>query len=665
MCLDERMCRNMFAERMDEQILALQNWRHQILEYFDSIPEILDMILKWLTWMLFNTNTQIWKHVLDILNVLLDRLVAADIQLTERESQILVPNLLEKSGHNITSIRESMMSILRQLPSVCPRMRIFPLLLHGLSSKNKRSVACTLRILGDVLDRQSASLLIRSNKDIGVVLKLLDERDTDVRHVAVHVIASLSHYVGSEAFAKICKGLPACTQQTVRSAAARLAPLPSKDVSQEGSFLNTSATETYSNQANVTTACPTSGCTLDSRAAPVPERRKFEGSVGGVQPDPPHVPRLDSPKPKYRRSTSASSIGDQSPITKSHGQLVTPRLSAGQVVQNTAPATVSHDARTECGQLERATTCELAQQLVQCNGKDFKGLCSMLKRRMKQQVTEADAVLLAEALVPAMRMYFGHDGCVDQCRPLVEILDEFCASKECLRPLPSELLRGLLREQLRNLHNSSWTKHMDDGAMVLRTLNLSCVMLLNGITRPCAYGLLLDLGTNESEVVATSLMIKCLRKLNKSLGTSRCPELEIPGVLDVLMHWLRRVQPRLLQLPSIVCTKGMVDTTVCAVMEGVKEVADAAQRACPSAASSWVRKLENEDVKLLQDWLLLNSCGTWFEKENLPTSGGQAGVVSANTAGSKVKDGQHTPLQRRVSLPAQLGSPCTARNSLQ
>merc|ERR1719336_1702391 len=105
---------------MDEQILALQNWKHQISEDFDSIPKILDMILKWLMWMLFNTNTQIWKHVLDILNVLLDRLVGADIQLTEREAQILVPNVLEKSGHNITSIRESMMSILKQLPSVCP-----------------------------------------------------------------------------------------------------------------------------------------------------------------------------------------------------------------------------------------------------------------------------------------------------------------------------------------------------------------------------------------------------------------------------------------------------------------------------------------------------------------------------------------------------------------
>ena len=135
---------------------------------------------------------QVWKLVLDVLTTLLQNLERAlecrwtftstrhtaestslfsswiadmpgmDVQLTDRETQILVPNIVERSGHNILVIRESMQELLRPelLPmkqpvlsanfhslairprricaSVASRGRVLPMLLHGLTSKSKR-----------------------------------------------------------------------------------------------------------------------------------------------------------------------------------------------------------------------------------------------------------------------------------------------------------------------------------------------------------------------------------------------------------------------------------------------------------------------------------------------------------------------------------------------
>jgi hypothetical protein len=230
---------------------------------------------------------------------------------------------------------------------------------------------------------------------------------------------------------------------------------------------------------------------------------------------------------------------------------------------------------------------------------------------VKQQVSSADAASMAGAIVPAMRMFLGHDGCPDRCQPLVEVLDEFCSSKECVRPLPPELIRGLLREQLRNLHNSSWTKQVKDGAAVLRTLNVSCVMLLNGISRHSAFGLLLELGTEESEAIAGKLVVKCLQKLNKGLRETRHPELDVQGALDAIRCWLRRAQARLPGNNAAggpeASPKGLVDAAVVVILEGAKEVVAAARDASPEVAASWLRRLEREggaeELELLRGWM--------------------------------------------------------------
>lgn len=305
----------------------------------------------------------------------------------------------------------------------------------------------------------------------------------------------------------------------------------------------------------------------------------------------------------------------------------------------------------------KATVSELAQQLGKCSSEDFKAVCISLAERVKQ-VSEVDAPALAEAVVGSMRMYFGHDGCVDRCWPLVGVLDELCASKECIRPLSFELHKDLLRELLRNLYSNTWTKHVSDGAQLLRKLNMSCVMLLNSLKLPTAYNLLLDLGTDESDVVGNSLVVKCLRKLNKLIGAnSKSVDQEVRGIFDVVRKWLQKARSRLSGAPD---SKGIVDSAVSAMAEGVKELANAAQRASPDTVMAWLQGLETEEAKYVLDWLALGSQGG--EKENLPTRESRASDLRSPRDAKDTATARVSCIKRRESSPAKLNSPCVVRN---
>merc|ERR1719215_1395731 len=137
----------MFSDRMEEQLLALQSWKSQIQnqETVDAIPEILDMLLKWLTWMMFSTNTQVWKAVLDVFQCLVDHLVEQEFQLTDREVQITLPNLLDKSGHSQAVIRDSLATLIESTLPLFLSYKVSPIVVQAMASKNKKSASFAVR----------------------------------------------------------------------------------------------------------------------------------------------------------------------------------------------------------------------------------------------------------------------------------------------------------------------------------------------------------------------------------------------------------------------------------------------------------------------------------------------------------------------------------------
>lgn len=697
-CVDERLWRGMFCDKMDEQLAALQIWKEQGRSHFHTLPELIDLLLKYLTWMLFNTNTQIWKLVLEVLTVLLDGMAATGLPLTEREAQIVIPNLLERSGHNIGSIREGMCALLRRAVSVFQRIRVLPMLLVGLASKNKRSVACAMRTLADSLDRQVALSLARSQRDLKAIACSLDDKDAEVRRAAVNTVAQLSQYLDKQSFDKILKTLSAGGQQLVRAAAAGLVPI--EDV---GNSSMDSSFEAPARPRSQAVAAASAGAGASARPAS-PLNRSFTASESQAAPRvaPAPVPAVATASMSVASASAAQAC--DSPPAQRPSRLVSP--SRGRPVfsplRPQGPGALEaggggaslgqefsageHNARSgfldaEVAEMQngrpRASLLSLAPEvsspvrglvdrLGQCSAEEFKTICASLTEHAKR-MAENDAPSVAEALVSAMRMYFGHDGCVERCWPLAELVDEFCASRECIRPLPTETLRGLLRELMRNLNSNAWTKQLEMGDALLKKLNLSCVLLLQSISRQSAFSLLLSLGTDESEVVGSTLAVKCLKKLTKTLATCKRPEQEVPAVLEVLRLWLQRVHPRLTQLP-VAGDRGscsIVDAAVATVLEGVKAVAEAAYRTCSETARAWLAQHGGEEYMLLRQWL--SSQDGVGEKENAPSDG--RGAETAAVAGSAAKAKDIAPAKdaqlplRRASSPAKVGNPCATRNT--
>lgn len=250
---------------------------------------------------------------------------------------------------------------------------------------------------------------------------------------------------------------------------------------------------------------------------------------------------------------------------------------------------------------------DLISDLAEAGLEDFRPSCEALCRKLAQ-VSLEEAPSLATALLSAMQTHFGFGGSVQHIRPLVELLEEWTASRDCIRPLSMELLRGILQEMLRNLHNCSWSRRPDlgeDGQKLLRKLNLASVMLLTGIARPKAYDLLLGIMLRDAEV-GTSLALKCIRKVNKNLASSRSPEAEVEAVLGVLESYAKDLRA--------------TPNAPAAATQGVREIASAAQRLCPAAAAAWLaqRQLPGDPDSSLEELLGLRDD---VEKENVGPPG--------------------------------------------
>jgi len=557
-CMEETLWKAMFSGRTEDQVTALNLWKSQVLDHIPEVIEILDMVLKWLTLMFASTSVQVWRTTQEAITTLFEGLSSSYYELTEREALVLVPILIERSGHNMESLREGMVVVLQQLPRVFPHMKLLPLLLNGLCSRSRRSVMCTLRALTACMDAQVATALARSQKDITFLINLNNDKDTDVRAHAAHCFASMSQYLDPECFHRLSKLLSKPALQAVQAIQAKLRPMPVD-----------APVEQWVEKPPKVLQQPAS--TNSTTPAPAKSARLIVGSV----------------------KTSSD------PVAR---QLVAPPPLDVAATKPEAPPSVA----------------QLAQSLAACDGPDFQAACETIQHEIKKldsAMLLSTSPILAQAMLAEMRRRFRAEGSSDQMEALAMLLEDTCGLREFVRPLPEILLKEILREFLWFL-DCSWIRH---NGVLSKRLNLSCVMLLNSMHRPMGYAVLLELGVQEPDMMATSLVAKCLQKLHKKLPECLNTEQEVLGILDAVCRFVQNVEKRLPRIPADGLEK--FQTRVLEpLMEAAREAAEIAQRASPEAASAWVsRNMTNKESKLLtaaEAARMQELLG--FHKENLP-----------------------------------------------
>ncbi|CAI5997789.1 unnamed protein product [Closterium sp. NIES-65] len=181
---------------------AMEQQPHEFIEAMEQQPhefmEVLDLLLRWFVLRIAEANTTSLLRALDFLTDLVQVLTIEGYILTEYEANILLPCLVEKSGHNIANIREKMRELMRSLPLVFPATRVFQAVVEGLRSKNNRTRIECVEHMEAMLERHGIETMGSSRVPLVTVAALTTERDTELRKAALSMLASVYVVLGDD-----------------------------------------------------------------------------------------------------------------------------------------------------------------------------------------------------------------------------------------------------------------------------------------------------------------------------------------------------------------------------------------------------------------------------------------------------------------------------------
>jgi len=205
----------MASDDFKKHITAAEELEAALSTQLGDVVSVLDLLLRWSVARLCELapNTSSLLRVLDWLAALLDTLSAAGLKLRDEEAVLLMPVVLDKSGHNLPAVRERFRRIMRGACTVMPVPKFVGMLALGLSSKNSRSRVECLEELAAVVGTHGFEAVERSGARImPTIVALAGERDAAVRKAASDALVACYCSVGDSIW-KHCGQINAAQQQ--------------------------------------------------------------------------------------------------------------------------------------------------------------------------------------------------------------------------------------------------------------------------------------------------------------------------------------------------------------------------------------------------------------------------------------------------------------------
>lgn len=113
---------------------------------------------RWAVIRIVEGNTQCLVKTLGMLKVIMDAMIASSYRMSEYEAIILLPVIVEKSGHNQDRIKKDHRELMTLASKVLAPSKVFVYLADGLESKNnKTKVECSEEI-GSLIDREGMKI---------------------------------------------------------------------------------------------------------------------------------------------------------------------------------------------------------------------------------------------------------------------------------------------------------------------------------------------------------------------------------------------------------------------------------------------------------------------------------------------------------------------------
>eukprot|EP00397_Hematodinium_sp_SG-2012_P000391 GEMP01000391.1.p1 GENE.GEMP01000391.1~~GEMP01000391.1.p1 ORF type:complete len:2198 (+),score=472.93 GEMP01000391.1:36-6629(+) len=611
----------------DEMMAALKGWETAFKKDIDEVVSVLDMVLKYLTWVLErNRSPKVTKAALDAFACLLDSLQVSGYEWTEREIDVTLPIVCERLGQTstVTFVKDLYLHCANTMIKQMGPERVAPRLCKALQSKNKKSMEIVFGLLWNAL-KECQTIPVSTVERF--LLPALEDTSAEIRKLALRCVAEVLNIVDYDAQEKLKKGIK--PQMLMRLTASSVVPDTARVTSpvlsaraprkltlspqqlSERNILGTLDSKDWisvchhvvallenSEEHNdkilerVANLLCTQLATVEVRAvshvlcALLSEKKQL--SVESL------TRLMASLLTAMKTSLHGGIVLDCGETWVEFIQLKCRALAqrlldvGGKTMERTscdfllALTKIREDFETERGTTKAPPPSDQMRS--------FQGDCKILSTAnhtpeayssactrllVEPKNTEQDA-WLARLFPEMLKVSFDKVNKIVQPwgHPLLDLVVRTVEKSDMLAFACSEnTLRDLLRELLRTLNWFNWTKPDEAWKLYANKINmatvcilLTCSKLHHGIF---VYSLLLKFGLFERNTIGGVLVVKCIRKLNKTLVVDPSNVHEWCALLRDFADCLSRSCPDSFLVQESINHASELYATLCARNEGV------------------------------------------------------------------------------------------------
>ncbi|KNE90352.1 hypothetical protein PSTG_16223 [Puccinia striiformis f. sp. tritici PST-78] len=646
-----------------------------------------DLVFKYLTIRLHDTNTTITMKCLDIIDQYVAVLQLDGYRLTDYEASILLPSLIGRCGDSKEVLRTRIRAIFKNLCGIYPFSKVFQSLIdHGLKAKNARVRSECAEELSALFQRHGLNVC-QPAKALPLIAALISDRDSAVRNGALSALASAYASAG-DVILKYVKNLsgkeqdmlterlkrteapvspkqdrlPTATEKSASPtprgpAAARRTTKPSVLRRPSGAFIPPGEPETNGH--------PKEGLRkptlMKSTSSAIPPPTKIHPPAGARQ--------LASADLSRNNSTSSNNISNSK---------IDPRLSLRPSLAQSQSRGITRAASTDSVVTNTVNYPGVIGEILSSDDirstDALKSIQADIAERPDTLISTADSIV--DVISTQMKIAFEHlDGTTPPmklrlCKHLMQTLSTLFDRSQLATAVSKESLVGILAQLTQRLQETADNTSSEHITSLSKVLNMVLIRIFHNADRSACFGALftvlrmttIDMREIEDEAELghrakyAELVMKCLWKVSKTAKES----LE-DGTLDVSIL-LRDIDEFLVSIPPAEWRRRANDNVPLADMplRTVKTILQQVVTIYGDAVYDAVSVLKNPQDTFVYQYLFRLLNNSWSAGgENPPSSrsiGGSRPMGPSSSAGPR-----SPPPSFPIPRPPETGRP--RRNS--
>ncbi|GMH42322.1 hypothetical protein BSKO_10241 [Bryopsis sp. KO-2023] len=190
--------RLLFSTDFKHHCQAADMIKASVESLYDEVLSCVDLIFRWAVMRIVEGNTQCLVKTLDMLKTLLEAMPSREYKLSEYEGIILMPVVVEKSGHNQDRIKKAHRELMVLVTKVLPSTKVFVYLADGLESKNNRTKVECAEEIGAMIDREGMKVTVTTKKikPLPLIAQAVSARDKAFRQATLGTLEVIYDFEG-------------------------------------------------------------------------------------------------------------------------------------------------------------------------------------------------------------------------------------------------------------------------------------------------------------------------------------------------------------------------------------------------------------------------------------------------------------------------------------